>query len=87
MKPVDIPDDKIVDGFKRVTIGAPKGAEVQVRPVEALVALPGEEANILLRIELEEIDVEAVSRGERHFWFRFMGHTLVPFSVGDVGGA
>jgi hypothetical protein len=87
VQPVPIPDDRIWvrdDGqpVRRQTLGAPRGAEDHVRPVEVLVEdagapLPGQQYHVLLA--LEEGDLERLVV-DGHVWLT-MWTAVVPFAL------
>jgi hypothetical protein len=81
MQPVPIPDRRIWDGARLVTIGAPRGMEDTVRPVEALIEQHpqlGRCAHLLVRVD--QLDLERLA-ADPHFWLTIYGGGLPPFSL------
>lgn len=81
MGPKPIPDRRLWDGVRRVTLGAPRGLEDMVAPVEALVeaASPLGPAFHLL-IQVDEADLARL-RDDPHFWLTIYGPAMPPFSL------
>lgn len=84
MRPVPIPD-ALAAGWtdaRRITLGAPRGQEDRVRPVEAMVEEPAttgqQAATFSMLIELEPGDLERLQRSGR-CWLTMWG-AVVPFS-------
>ena len=81
MQPVPIPDRRVWDGAKLVTVGAPRGMEDTVRPVEALVdQVPGIGRAFHLLVKVDPLDLRSL-RDDPHFWLTIYGSSLVPFSL------
>jgi hypothetical protein len=87
MKPIPIPDNLIPEGYYRATVGAPKGQEQTVMPVEVIRPNPKEIAsypkNVLL-IEVTKDDLERLQTNGGLMWLQFIGTTFNPFSLDVV---
>lgn len=87
MHPVPIPDARVwndPDGqpLQRRTLGAPRGFEDQVRPVEALIEPDqasgfGAQCHVLVRLDPGDLDRLTA---DPHYWLTFWGG-VIPFAV------
>jgi hypothetical protein len=81
MRPTPIPDRRLWDGAARLTLGAPRGHENQVAPVEALSELSTPLGHAFhLLVKLDPDDLERL-RHDPHFWLTIYGQQLPPFSL------
>lgn len=74
IKPIPIPDKDIKPGMKRLTVGAPRGLEDSVRPVEVLAGVQEGELGEDIRtpitailIKLEDGDLDSLKENPK-FW-------------------
>lgn len=86
MRPVPIPDHQLFPGAKRITVGAPRGAESWCGPLEALwVESPSDErpSSLMALVELDEVDLKALEQPEgNRFWVIFHG-PISPFQFAN----
>lgn len=73
-KPIDIPDSRIIEGMRRVTLGAPPGMEDNCRPLEMLRDDTNHEYWVLCKWE------------DKEFWFIILGDMFPPISFAPVEG-
>lgn len=86
MKPIPIPDDMLPSDTKRATVGAPRGREDNISPIEVWQGFTsdGEPAQGVL-VELDDDDLRAIAQDPR-IWLIFLSHRIVPFSFTPVKG-
>lgn len=86
MRPVEIPDDKIIEGFDRVFVGPPPGDEDRVEGVHALFrdAEQDDPPIYACLIQLRPEDINSIIENGGQMWLLQVTNSMVPFSFAGI---
>lgn len=87
MKPIPIPDELMPPDTKRATVGAPRGREDKITPIEVWQGFAADGTPVQgVLVELSDEDLTAIAQ-KPLIWLMFLSKNIVPFSFTPVASA
>lgn len=81
MRPIPIPDDRVIKTFHKVWVGPPEDDDGQITGVDAIRnSDPDEPPIFAVLMELTPEDIHRISENSGRFWLFQITNSMVPFS-------